>query len=270
MFYTSKKFCKITGITPETLRHYVDLGLLVPAEVNGNGYRKFSIENAVDMFYLRHERGLGAKLNQFQPENDAVNLNHQAERYQENLDSLIQQKELLQRQIDRNMYYQKLIYRAKNQLGEAKLLNVKQPFSLSFLEFSSLNLKNDSILKNVEEWMKHPELLHMAFRIDLKQVFSKQEVFKPRIGLGMRTDFVEFSGLSIDHAQTTIGSKRIMNIIARSESLSEIPRSALQPLLDELDEDMCAHHELIGRMITRIKEGNQFWYYFSCTAELKE
>lgn len=270
MYYTSKKFCKITGITPETLRHYVDLGLLVPAEINGNGYRKFSIENAVDMFYLRHERGLGAKLNQFQPENDAVNLDHQAERYEENLASLIQQKELLQRQIDRNMYYQKLIQRAKNQLGEAKLLNVKQPFSLSFLEFSSLNLKDDSILKNVEEWMKHPELLHMAFRIDLKQVFSKQEVLKPRIGLGMRADFVEFSGLSIDYAQTTKGSKKILNIIARSESLSQIPRSVLQPLLDELDADMCVHHELIGRMITRVKEGNQFWYYFSCTAELKE
>lgn len=270
MYYTSKKFCKITGITPETLRHYVDLGLLTPAEVNGNGYRKFSIENAVDMFYLRHERGLGAKLNQFQPENDAVNLDHQAERYEENLASLIQQKELLQRQIDRNMYYQKLIYRAKNQLGEAKLLNVKQPFSLSFLEFSSLNLKNDSILKNVEEWMKHPELLHMAFRIDLKQVFSGQDIFKPRIGLGIRSDFAKLSELSIDHAQTTTGSRKIMNIIARSENLSQIPRSALQPLLDELDEDMCAHHELIGRMITRVKEGNCFWYYFSCTAELKE
>lgn len=270
MFYTSKKFCKITGITPETLRHYVDLGLLVPAEVNGNGYRKFSIENAVDMFYLRHERGLGAKLNQFQPENDAVNLDHQTERYQENLDALIQQKELIQRQIDRNMYYQKLIQRAKNQLGEAKLLNVKQPFSLSFLEFNSMNLKDDAILKNVEKWMKHPELLHMAFRIDLQQVFSGQEVFKPRIGLGMRTEFAKFSELSIDHAQTTAGSRKIINIIARSENLSQIPRCALEPLLVEINEDMCAHHELIGRMITRVKEGNRFWYYFSCTAELKE
>lgn len=270
MFYTSKKFCKITGITPETLRHYVDLGLLVPAEVNGNGYRKFSIENAVDMFYLRHERGLGAKLNQFQPENDAVNLNHQAERYQENLDSLIQQKELIQRQIDRNLYYQKLIQRAKDQLGEPKLLNVKHPFSLSFLEFSSLSLKDDTLVKNVEEWMKHPELLHMAFRIDFQQVYSEKEIFTPRIGLGIRTDFATLSGLSIDCAQTTAGSNRIMNIIARSESLSQIPRNVLQPLLDKLDKDMCVHYELIGRMITRVKEGNRFWYYFSCTAELKE
>lgn len=270
MFYTSKKFCKITGITPETLRHYVDLGLLVPAEINGNGYRKFSIENAVDMFYLRHERGLGAKLNQFQPENDAANLEHQAKRYEENLASLNQQKDFIQRQIDRNMYYQKLIKRAKDQLGESKLLNVKQPFSLSFLEFSALNLKDDAILKNVEEWMKYPELLHMAFRIDLKQVFSGQEIFKPRIGLGIRTDFAKSSELSIDYAQTTAGSRKIMNIIARSENLSQIPRSALQPLLDKLDEDMCSYHELIGRMITRVKEGNRFWYYFSCTAELKE
>ena len=270
MLYTSKKFCMITGITPETLRHYVDLGLLIPAEISANRYRKFSIQNAVDMFYLRHERGLGAKLNQFQPENEAVNLDLQAERYQENLAALIQQKELIQRQIERNLYYQKLIQRAKGQLGKVMNINVKQPFSLSFLEFSSLNLKDDEILKNVEEWMKYPELLHMAFRIDLQQVFSGQEVFAPRIGLGMRTDFAELCELSLNHAQITPGSKKIINITARSNSLSQIPRRVLQPLLTELNEDMCSHHELVGRMITRVKEGNQFWYYFSCTAELKE
>ncbi len=89
----------------ETLRHYIDLGLLKPAQVLSNGYREFSVDNAVDVFYLRHERGLGASLNQVHPENEAESLFDQDERYQENLLQLQKQKALLERQIERNIYY---------------------------------------------------------------------------------------------------------------------------------------------------------------------
>lgn len=94
---TSKKFCAISGITLETLRHYIDLELLKPAKVLANGYREFSIDNAVEVFYLRHERGLGASLNQFHPENEAESLADQDARYQDNLVQLQKQKALLER-----------------------------------------------------------------------------------------------------------------------------------------------------------------------------
>lgn len=144
---------------PGDARHYIDLELLKPAKVLANGYREFSIDNAVEVFYLRHERGLGASLNQFHPENEAENLADQDGRYQENLLQLQKQKALLERQIERNIYYRNLIQRAIHQKGQPLYLNVQQLFSLSFLEFSPANLDRQNVLKMIEKWMQFPELL---------------------------------------------------------------------------------------------------------------
>lgn len=186
---TSKKFCAISGITLETLRHYIDLELLKPAKVLANGYREFSIDNAVEVFYLRHERGLGASLNQFHPENEAESLADQDARYQDNLVQLQKQKALLERQIERNLYYRSLIQRAIHQKEQLLYLNVEQLFSLSFLEFSPANLDRQGVLETIETWMQFPELLHLAFRIDPEQLTSESDIVKPRVGLGIRTDF---------------------------------------------------------------------------------
>lgn len=266
ILYTSKNFCSISGITMETLRHYIDLGLLVPARVRSNGYREFSMDNAVDVFYLRHERGLGASLNQFHPENEAESLVDQSVRYQENLIQLQKQKELLERQIDRNIYYQNLIQRAMHQIEQPMYLNTNQLFSLSFLEFSEANLKKETVLKTIDQWMQHPELLHMAFRIDPEQMQSTSPILNPRIGLGVRTDFAEQMSLPLGEAQTSCGSGKMIITVSRSESLTEIPRSALASL------ERCVKHpiqkELVGRLITRVQEEGKLWYYFSISADL--
>ena len=255
---TSKKFCAISGITLETLRHYIDLELLKPAKVLANGYREFSIDNAVEVFYLRHERGLGASLNQFHPENEAESLADQDARYQDNLDQLQKQKALLERQIERNLYYRSLIQRAIHQK--------EQLFSLSFLEFSPSNLDRQGVLETIETWMQFPELLHLAFRIDPEQLTSDSDIVEPRVGLGIRTDFAKQNGLSYAEAETSCGSGKMAMIVSRSESLTQIPRTALASLLECTDQPI--RKELVGRLITRVQEDGKLWYYFSCSLDL--
>ena len=241
---TSKKFCAISGITLETLRHYIDLELLKPAKVLANGYREFSIDNAVEVFYLRHERGLGASLNQFHPENEAESLADQDARYQDNLVQLQKQKALLERQIERNLYYRNLIQRAIHQKEQLLHLNVEQLFSLSFLEFSPANLDRQGVLETIEKWMQFPELLHLAFR----------------------TDFAKQNGLPYAEAETSCGSGKMAMIVSRSESLTQIPRTALTSLLECTDQPI--RRELVGRLITRVQEDGKLWYYFSCSLDL--
>ena len=242
---TSKKFCAISGITLETLRHYIDLELLKPAKVLANGYREFSIDNAVEVFYLRHERGLGASLNQFHPENEAESLADQDARYQDNLVQLQKQKALLERQIERNLYYRNLIQRAIHQKEQLLYLNVEQLFSLSFLEFSPANLDRQGVLETIETWMQFPELLH---------------------GLGIRTDFAKQNELPYAEAETSCGSGKMAMIVSRSESLTQIPREALASLLECTDQPI--RKELVGRLITRVQEDGKLWYYFSCSLDL--
>ena len=258
---TSKKFCAISGITLETLRHYIDLELLKPAKVLANGYREFSIDNAVEVFYLRHERGLGASLNQFHPENEAESLADQ-----DNLDQLQKQKALLERQIERNLYYRSLIQRAIHQKEQLLYLNVEQLFSLSFLEFSPSNLDRQGVLETIETWMQFPELLHLAFRIDPEQLTSDSDIVEPRVGLGIRTDFAKQNGLSYAEAETSCGSGKMAMIVSRSESLTQIPRTALASLLECTDQPI--RKELVGRLITRVQEDGKLWYYFSCSLDL--
>ncbi len=263
---TSKKFCAITGITLETLRHYMDLGLLKPAKVLENGYREFSIDNAVEVFYLRHERGLGASLNQFHPENEAGSLADQDARYQDNLVQLQKQKALLERQIDRNLYYRSLIQRAIHQKEQLLYLNVEQLFSLSFLEFSPVSLDSQGVLETIEKWMQFPELLHLAFRIDPEQLRSDSEIVEPRVGLGIRTDFAKQNEIPYAKAETSCGSGKMAMIVSRSESLTQIPKTALTALLECTDQPI--RRELVGRLITRVQEDGKLWYYFSCSLDL--
>ena len=179
---------------------------------------------------------------------------------------LQKQKALLERQIERNLYYRSLIQRAIHQKEQLLYLNVEQLFSLSFLEFSLANLDRQGVLETIETWMQFRELLHLAFRIDPEQLTSDSDIVEPRVGLGIRTDFAKQNGLSYAEAETSCGSGKMAMIVSRSESLTQIPRTALASLLECTDQPI--RKELVGRLITRVQEDGKLWYYFSCSLDL--
>ena len=53
MFYSMKQFCQLSGITINTLRYYLE-----------NGYRQFLIENVIDVFMIRNQRGTDASVDE--------------------------------------------------------------------------------------------------------------------------------------------------------------------------------------------------------------
>ena len=53
MFYSMKQFCQLSGIMINTLRYYLE-----------NGYRQFSIENVIDVFMIRNQRGIDASVDE--------------------------------------------------------------------------------------------------------------------------------------------------------------------------------------------------------------
>lgn len=60
--YTKTEFCKNAGISPETLRHYLDIGLLQPKVVTESGYRKFDRDSILDLWFYRLGAALGNPL----------------------------------------------------------------------------------------------------------------------------------------------------------------------------------------------------------------
>ena len=53
------ELARAAGVTPETVRHYVRVGLLEPARDPANGYRIFGAEHLERLRFVRAARGLG-------------------------------------------------------------------------------------------------------------------------------------------------------------------------------------------------------------------
>lgn len=70
--YTKTEFCKNAGITPETLRHYLDIGLIKPKEVTDKGYRKYDRDNILDLWFYRLGASLGNPLKKIKNWNRAM------------------------------------------------------------------------------------------------------------------------------------------------------------------------------------------------------
>lgn len=70
--YTKTEFCRNAGITPETLRHYVDMGLISPKTVTEKGYRQYDRDNILDLWFSRLGASLGSPLKEIKNWNKAM------------------------------------------------------------------------------------------------------------------------------------------------------------------------------------------------------
>lgn len=64
MYYSTKQFYQITGIKNNTLRYYLENDLITPAQIKENGYRQFSLENVVEVFMIRNQRGIDTSVDE--------------------------------------------------------------------------------------------------------------------------------------------------------------------------------------------------------------
>src|SRR5512147_2173381 len=60
--YTVKQLSKLAGITPRTLHHYDEIGLLKPSRVGENGYRYYGEESLLRLQQILFYRELGMPL----------------------------------------------------------------------------------------------------------------------------------------------------------------------------------------------------------------
>ena len=72
--YSKSEFCRRAGISQETLRHYVNIGLLHPKEIAENGYRKYSQENILELWFYRLGASLGNSLKEVKDWTKAMTL----------------------------------------------------------------------------------------------------------------------------------------------------------------------------------------------------
>ena len=63
---TVSELSKVAQTTPDAIRHYVRIGLLIPSRDPDNGYRLFSADDVKRVKFIRRAKGLGFTLRDIQ------------------------------------------------------------------------------------------------------------------------------------------------------------------------------------------------------------
>ena len=61
-FFTTGQFAKLCKTTKETLRHYNNIGLLIPEAKSENGYKQYSFGQMFQFFYIETLKDAGCSL----------------------------------------------------------------------------------------------------------------------------------------------------------------------------------------------------------------
>ncbi len=59
---TVSELSKLAGVTPDTVRHYVHIGLLIPQRRLKNGYRLFEVDDVKKVKFIQRAKRLGFTL----------------------------------------------------------------------------------------------------------------------------------------------------------------------------------------------------------------
>ncbi len=107
--YTVKQLSKLAGITPRTLHHYDEIGLLKPSRVGENGYRYYGEETVLRLQQILFYRELGLPLEDIKK--------IMGRRDFDVLGALYSHKEALQKQVTR---LNRLIHTVDNTINHLK------------------------------------------------------------------------------------------------------------------------------------------------------
>lgn len=108
---TVNELSKLENTTPDTIRHYVKIGLLTPTRDSNNGYKQFNHADVKKLKFIAHSKALGFTLKDIHTFFDHSE-NHQS--------PCPMVRELIQRRIEENEQkveqLQTLIHRMNNAL----------------------------------------------------------------------------------------------------------------------------------------------------------
>lgn len=107
-YFTSGEFARLCGTTKETLRHYNNIGILVPAKIAENGYHYYSAFQFYDFYFIStfkgtniHLKYLIDKLSESDEKAFYGTLVKQLEEIQQKKEELLKKEKLLKHTIDK-------------------------------------------------------------------------------------------------------------------------------------------------------------------------
>ena len=265
--FGAKDLRQLTGVSPETLRHYVECDILKPYQVDGNNYRKYSSQNMIDVLHARIYRGLELPIQSIVqksgsgPEGqEAVLLRHQAALEGEVL--------RLQGKLARMRQEIEFLGTARRRLGRILVRSAEEApsvYRLTLVDSVGGKTRAPEIMRRVNEWMNHPQDLHVALRVPEAPILDPRSDELPvSLGLSIRAETALSLGLDTRPPAEFFPNKpHVGTLIATTDPLN-LRRRDIVPLLDAVrDRGLRLEGGLIGRLCYIVDSEQGRLYYFS-------
>jgi len=250
MLFTNGELCKYAGISAETLRHYLDLGLVSPQHISGK-IRRFSMEDMADVMYVRKLRSYDLPLKEIKSLRDSTTsisqLNAQLELQRA---ELLRQRERIHAAL--NNLEKSLTYESLFDKYETPTLTINVPMISAFYDNTEESV---SLVQQLESCFPHT---WSAIRIPLNGIGSNV------CHLGLCLDCYPEVMAALPHIDpedfVPLGRMRVL-MAKRTHSISTLTREDFAPALEYAKQhNFTVTSDIIGLILYQFTEGDQKTY----------
>ena len=118
--YSAKEFYELAGVKRSTVRHYLEQGLLSPADVQENGYAVYGDAQLLDIMLLKNERSLDFSIQEI-TENRSSSLEQNIGEINRRKAGYIQEIERLQHKVEAIEVYQRILTEMTGTRGKLRV-----------------------------------------------------------------------------------------------------------------------------------------------------
>ena len=264
--YYASEFCKMTGLRADTLRFYVDKGLLEPAINQDHQYKEYCSKDVVDIAFVRSRRAMGVPIFNINEVLTKLPTEKQLEWYADHERQLQQEMDEIQMKLNRCRKAQ----RDLNNLP--KLLNkIIDQSGEEGPDLYQLNLIGPNVSEGEERFVlaelwrdKAPHVLSMI-HIPLTELLDPScEVYSVTYGLVLPKWMITEEELLIREPAYLYPSKDCIGMMIRLEDPFVVTRSDLQPLFDYAKEKEYRFiDDMTSWLFARTMENGKQYYYFA-------
>ena len=258
MNVTIQKLASAIGVTPETIRHYRNLGLLHP-QAGENGYYSYTVDDALTVLLTRELRAYSMNLDFIKDAYASSDMEEYNQMLQSRKDDLTRQLEELRLELLR--MEETLVYASCGM----RILGGVEEFDGPATYAAPIFSRQKGLLHTagMDAWVARLPFTYVSATIPLDSLNDPpQGPYPVQVGMGALIGYVEKFGLPLDkNAHYQPGGHFIRTCITTQDLLSVTPQD-LKPLTDyaqsrELRFTSCTG----GRLLFISRKGEKPVYY---------
>lgn len=264
--FKPNEFYKMMGITRETMRHYIDKGLIAPAYTNEKGYSFYSEKEALQMMIIRFYRSCELPVESMKDFLWHMDLPAQVDELDQTIRSLDEQICRLQKKKQFLQARRRILYESGTYLNQPFLHEAgREMYLLNIAEtVSCLGRDSVGIIRDLS--LRFP-MVHISLMADWKD-FVERRPMKVQLEYGIvGKENTKDLDLSLFHKLSA--QKCLVVRVCVKNPLFLVPED-LRPLYEKIQEE---GYEVVdgvfGHLLSMEKEKDEFLYYITMRVHIR-